>query len=137
MFLAPCSFSTFTSHGIEGLSTRLCVHNTDIQIALVYRPPSVPTATFITVLVAHMSLSNIPTIILGDFNEDLNDNDNGHSHILDTMTSSGYTQLVQSPTTDRGTMIDHVYYNRPVNDVVQVHDTYYTDHDTVYCSIVV
>ena len=83
-----------------------------------------------------MSLSNLPTIILGDFNEDLYDNT--HSCILDIMTNNGYTQLVQSSTTDRGTLIDHVYYNRPVlvNDtVVQVHDTYYSDHDTVYYSI--
>ena len=83
-----------------------------------------------------MSLSTLPTIILGDFNEDLYDNT--HSCILNTMTSSAYTQLVQSLTSDCGTMIDHVYYNRPVNDtVVQVHDTYYSNHDTVYCSIVV
>ena len=43
--------------------------------------------------------------------------------------------LVQSSTTDRGTLIDHVYYNRPSDDaVVQVHDTYYSDHDTLLCS---
>ena len=141
--MQPSHTNILTSHGIEGLTTRLCVHNTDIhvQITLLYRPPSVPTATFVTVLttiVAQMSLSNLPTIILGDFNEDLYDNT--HSCILDIMTNNGYTQLVQSSTTDRGTLIDHVYYNRPVlvNDtVVQVHDTYYSDHDTVYCSIVV
>ena len=135
----PSHTNILTSHGIERLTTRLCVHNTDIQIALLYRPPSVPTATYISVLttiVAHMSLSTLPTIILGDFNEDLYDNT--HSRILDIMSNNGYTQLVQSPTTDRGTLIDHVYYNRPSDDaVVQVHDTYYSDHDTVYCSIVV
>ena len=41
--MQPSHMSTFTSHGIEGLTTRLCVHNTDIQIALLYRPPSVPS----------------------------------------------------------------------------------------------
>ena len=82
-----------------------------------------------------MSLSNLPTIILGDFNKDIYSNT--HSCILDIMSNNGYTQLVQSPTTDRGTLIDHVYYNRPSDDaVVQVHDTYYSDHDTVYRSIV-
>ena len=137
--MQPSHISTFTSHGIEVLATRLCVHNTDIQIALLYRPPSVPIATFVTVLttiVAHMSLSNLPTIILGDFNEDLYNNT--HSSILNIMNSSNFKQIVQSPTSDRGTLIDHMYYNRPVNDVVvQVHDTYYSDHDTVYGSIVV
>ena len=137
--MQPSHTSTYTSHGIEGLTTRLYVHNTDIQIALLYRPPSVPTATFTTVintLVTCMSLYNLPTIILGDFNEDLYGNT--HSHIFDIMTSSSYVQLVGSPTTDRGTLIDHVYFNRPSDDVVvQVHDTYYTDHNAVYCSIVV
>ena len=143
MSLAPCKphILTFTSHGIEGLTTRLCVHNTDIQIALLYRPPSIPTANFVNVLntiVANLSCNNnLLTIVLGDFNEDLLSH-NRQSHILDAMTSSGYIQLVQSPTTDRGTLIDHVYYNRPVNDVVvQLLDTYYSDHDTVYCSYVV
>ena len=55
--MQPSHISTFTSHGIEGLTTRLCIHNIDIQIALLYRPPSVPTATYISVLttiVAHV-----------------------------------------------------------------------------------
>ena len=89
--MQPSHTSTFTSHGIEGL--RLCVHNTGIQIALLYRPPSVPTATFVTVLTAMVSyMSNLPTIMLGDFNEDLYDNT--HCRILDIMSNNGYTQLV-------------------------------------------
>ena len=80
-----------------------------------------------------MSLSNLPTITLGDFNED--SYNNTHS-ILNIVNSSNFKQIVQSPTSDRGTLIDHMYYNRPVSDVV-VHDTYDSDHDTVYGSIVV
>ena len=90
-----------------------------IQIALLYRPPSVPIATFVTVLttiVAHMSLSNLPTIILGDFSEDLYNNT--HSSILNIMNSSNFKKIVQSPTVTVGTLIDHMYYNRPVNDIV-------------------
>ena len=46
------------------------------------------------------------------------------------------SQLVTSPTTAKGTLIDHVYYNRPTRDnIVEVRETYYSDHDTVYCSI--
>ena len=81
--MQPSHTSTFTSHGIEGLSTRLLIHDTEyIQIVLLYRPPSVPAANFVTILntlLAHMSLSNLPTIILGDFNV----HDNTHSRILD------------------------------------------------------
>ncbi len=79
-------------------------------------------------------MSDVPTVVLGDFNEDLLQKPD--SRVLSLMSSNGYAQLVQSPTTDRGTLIDHVYYNRPSgNTVVQVHDTYYSDHDFVYCSI--
>ena len=136
--MQPSHNSTFTSHGVEGLTTRLLLPNMEyIQIALLYRPPSVPIATFVTMLttlVTRMSMYSLRTIILGDFNEDLSDTI--QSRILNVMSNHGYTQLVQSPTTDRGTLIDHVYCNIPSDDtVVQVQDTYYSDHDTVYCSV--
>ena len=52
------------------------------------------------------------------------------------MSIHGCTQLVTRLTTAKATLIDHVYYHRPSSDIiVQVHDTYYSDHDTVYCSI--
>ena len=54
------------------------------------------------------------------------------------MSDYDFTQLVESPTTAQGTLIDHVYYRTPSqsrNIMVQVQDTYYSDHDTVYCSI--
>ena len=45
-------------------------------------------------------------------------------------------QLVQNATTDRGTLIDHLYFSKQCDDVlVQVRDVYYSDHDAVYCSI--
>ena len=101
--MQPSHNSTFTSHGIEGLTTRLLLPNMEyIQIALLYRPPSVPIATFVTMLttlVIRMSMSSLRTIILGDFNEDLSDTI--QSRILNVMSNHGYTQLVQSPTTDR------------------------------------
>ena len=44
--------------------------------------------------------------------------------------------MVKSPTTDQGTCLDHVYYNGALNGiVVEVADTYYSDHDTVLVSI--
>ena len=39
-------------------------------------------------------------------------------------------------TTANGTLIDHVYCsNVPDNTIVEVQDTYYSDHDTVYYSL--
>ena len=59
------------------------------------------------------------------------------SRIVSFMSSYGYTQIVNSPTTARATLIDHVYCNSslPGTTIVQVQDTYYSDHETVYCSI--
>ena len=52
------------------------------------------------------------------------------------MLSQGYTQLVMQATTDRATLIDHVYFSGQCNGVVvQVRDVYYSDHDAVYCSV--
>ena len=56
------------------------------------------------------------------------------------MDDFSYTQLVNSPTTAQATLLDHVYYKNPsVNSVehVMIHviDTYYSDHNTVYCNI--
>ena len=129
--MKPSNMTKLAFHSIEILTTRLMLPNT-IQLALVYRSPSVPVATFVSVLtslLSHLS-QEVPTIIVGDFNEDIMDKK--ESRILDFMSSNAYTQLVSCPTTDRGTLIDHVYYNRSCDSaIVQVSDTYYSDHDSV------
>lgn len=134
----PVNTSIFTTNGIEGVSTTLLLPNAcRLQVALVYRSPSVTLDAFLTALVAILNpiaLTDISTVVLGDFNEDLLQKPD--SRVLSLMSSNGFIQLVQSATTDRGTLLDHVYYNRPSdNAIVQVRDTYYSDHDFVFCSI--
>ena len=74
-------------------------------------------------LLMYASASNMPTMILGDFNEDILSQPN--SSIVSLMSNNGYSQLVMSPTTDQGTLIDHVYYNGPTSDIiVEICDTY-------------
>ena len=52
------------------------------------------------------------------------------------MASHGYTQQVKHAITDRGILIDHVYFNKQCNDVLElVCDVYYSDHDAVYCFV--
>ena len=87
-----------------------------------------------TRLLEYVNTGGIATVVLGDVNEDILC-DSG-SQVQTLMLSHGYTQLVKHATTDRATLIDHVYFNKQCNDVqVQVRDVYYSDHDTVYCSI--
>ena len=51
----------------------------------------------------------------------------------------GFSQLVSQPTTDSGSLLDYIYLNRrghnETNEVItDVRDTYYSDHDAVFCS---
>ena len=135
----PSNVQRFATIGTEAVSATIQLPS-NMQIAVVYRSPSVPRATLITVLtrlLRHVTLCSIPCVILGDFNEDIVHHQN--STILPLMSSFSFQQLVQYPTTAQGTLIDHVYYRNTsgstVFAIVQVQDTYYSDHDTVYCSI--
>ncbi len=73
--------------------------------------------------------------VMGDFNDDVLRVSG--SVVEQFMLSQGYTQLVRQSTSDRATLIDHVYFSEQIcNDVVvQVRDAYYSDHDAVYCSV--
>ena len=135
-----CNTRLFTSNGIEVIVTTLTLPNAKcLQIALLYRSPTVPTQQLIIMLstvLNYASMSTVPTLILGDFNDNVLDQRQTESPIVTLMSTHGYTQLVNNPTTARGTLIDHIYYNQPNDNViVEVHDTYYSDHDAVFCSI--
>ena len=135
--MKPSNVTKLAFHSIEILTSRLMLPNASIiQLALVYRSPSVPLATFVSVVTSLLNYlsQELPTIVMGDFNEDIIDKRD--SRILNLMPSNAYTQLVSHPTTDRGTLIDHIYYNRSCDSaVVEVCDAYYSDHDTIYCSL--
>ena len=135
----PSNVHRFATSGIEAVSATVQLLNvSNMQIAVVYRSPSVPRVILITVLtrlLRHVTLCNTPCVILGDFNEDIVHHQN--LAILALMSSFSFKQLVQYPTTSQGTLIDHVYYRNTSGStiLVQMQDTYYSDHDTVYCSI--
>ena len=138
----PSNEHRFATNGIEAVSATLQVPNGDsMQIAAVYRSPSVPQAVLIPILsrlLTHLSLCNSPCVVVGDFNEDILHQTN--SAILKLMSNFGYRQLVQVYTnnTPRHTYRPYVLYknhNSHDTTVVNIKDTYYSDHDTVYCSI--
>ena len=136
--MCPSNTHRFATNGIEAVSATLELPNiNNLQIAVVYRSPSVSQTALITVLsrlLTHVSLCNTACVILGDFNEDILHRQN--SALMNLMSSFGFKQLVKLPTAAQGTLIDHVYYkNQSSSNIVQVQDTYYSDHDTVYCSI--
>ena len=137
----PSNIQRFANNGIEAALTCVQIPNTgNMQIAVVYKSPNIPQTallTLLTRLVTYVSQCSMPCIILGDFNENLLQQQN--TAIVSLMSNFSFTQLVSSPTTTQGTLLDHVYYRNPIKPaeqaIVHVKDTYYSDHDTVYCSI--
>ena len=140
VFLATCIHPMYRDLQPVALRQYQLPNVGNMQIAVVYRSPCVPRATLITVLtrlLRHVTLCSIPCVILGNFNEDIVHHQN--TAILALMSSFSFKQIVQYPTTSQGTLIDHVYYRNTSGNttfaIVQMQDTYYSDHDTVYCSI--
>ena len=127
--MQPCRTATFASNGIESVVTNVQFQGQQLQVAAVYRSPSVSIQQLVqhmTMLLEYVNNVNIATIIVGDFNDD----------VMCERGSQVDTQLVMQPTTDRATLIDHVYFSGQCNGmVVQVLDVYYSDHDAVYCSV--
>lgn len=76
-----------------------------------------------------------PTIICGDFNIDLTLKPD--SMLSDNLQSMGFHQHVNTPTTDYGSCLDHVYTkNIDINDInIHVVDCYFSDHDYIFVSL--
>ena len=93
-----------------------------LQLVLIYRSPNTAFVTFAQILQQILNIqTHVPTIVMGDFNDP-----NKHSAIYNVMNSHGFNQLVQQPTTDHGSVLDHVYCNFDCNGIiVEVSDTYY------------
>jgi len=100
-------------------------------ISVIYRPPTYNIKQFCECLLIYLNkLHKINTrcIVMGDFNEDLMKN---HSQIKRLMYSNGYKQHVLEPTTENGTLIDHVYSKGL--DVIEadVIPIYYSYHEAI------
>ncbi len=88
-----------------------------------------------TTLIHHVTIENKATVVMGDFNDDVLSTSSSRVEqfmLLQGYTQLVYTQLVRQSTTDRATLIDHMYFSE--DDVaVQVRDVYYSE--AVYCSV--
>ena len=107
-------------------------------IVAVYRRPQLLFSNFLSLLddyFSNLPHQAIPTVILGDFNENLL-SPTSFSRLPRFMTSLGFTQLVTSTvaTTDSGSLLDHIYCNQSGTGL-DVVDTYYSDHDACFLSL--
>ena len=79
-------------------------------------------------------LQDVPTCIVGDFNEDVMITSNTCCCAMFRL--QGFKQMVNKPTHDSETIINHVYVSQTVNTMqTDVTDCYYSDHDFILCSI--
>nr|XP_039258260.1 uncharacterized protein LOC120334820 [Styela clava] len=101
------------------------------------RPPNFPQLEFLNILSELMTFipQGAPTFILGDFNDNIFHNRS--SSIMEKMNELGFRQYIPTnrASTDYGSLLDHMYFNRNCTHdsiVVDIVDTYYSDHDTVF-----
>ena len=124
---------------VEGLESQTVLVERELSplvVTVVDRSPSSSMSSFLEKLETLILLmpSKLPTIILGDFNQNLFDTP--ETNLTGLMRSHGFTQYVSHPTTDSGSLLDHAYFNRCRADnqriIENVHDTYYSDHDAIF-----
>ena len=121
--------------GLEFLATSLSPNpNTKIVLITLYRRSStVSTQQFIAMveqLLSSTALLHAEVLVVGDFNDDLMGNT---TKISSWFERNGFNQLIDQPTTDQGSLLDHVYFNGVSPIQTEVCDTYYSDHD---CTII-
>ena len=106
-----------------------------VVIICMYISPSLSKSHVIEEInkfISDVSCQRDKIIIVGDFNEDLLDAQGGNL-ISEFFFTMGFKQHVSKPTTDYGSALDHIYSRRIKDIVVDVQDTYYSDHDRVFC----
>ena len=118
---------------IEAVAVKI-QNPTPIVIVSVYRSPTTPMKLFIDrfgMLLREMGDEIL--CIVGDFNEDiLLSEDKPCCRLLKSLK---FRQLVEKPTRDSGTLIDHMYLNSELPVTTDVTDCYYSDHDFVLAAI--
>ncbi|XP_066268348.1 uncharacterized protein [Branchiostoma lanceolatum] len=121
-----------TLSAIEYMCVRVPFSNTTIQLCVVYCKPPVKQSILLQDMLTLVNTmdNTTPIMICGDFNVDLQVIDNSPL-LLQTMVNLGFRQLVSDPTTDYGSLLDHVYINRHLHATANVIDCYFSDHDII------
>ena len=123
-------------NNLEYVAITITESGEQIQIIAIYRPQTTSTHQFLHYLeklMTDLQVSRTRTIILGDFNEDLL---KSQTHpIKDHLQKHGFKQHITEPTTDYGSLLDHIYHNmEPASQHYEVQDTYYSDHDATFAA---
>ena len=106
-----------------------------VVVLCTYIPPGVSKVAakyHIEKLIGNVLHDTDRVIVSGDFNEDILFDQEGKL-IHECFMQMGFQQHVTCSTTDYGSLLDHVYSRRIDDFGVDVVDTYYSDHDMVFC----
>ena len=140
MFIGPRIKSTPLKLDIPQLEFLAAItsptpENELIIITIYRRPNTISIQCFIQLLqelLSNAALHQKKIVILGDFNEDLLDN---KTNICNFFQQNGFKQLIHQPTTNQGSLLDHIYFNGTSTTRTEVCDTYYSDHDSMLLAI--
>ncbi|XP_035258455.1 uncharacterized protein LOC118219420 [Anguilla anguilla] len=131
---ADCNITHLPCLNIECLT--FSIKSLEANVAILYRPPSYSLVTFRTKLlhlIHHLDTFLGTKIIMGDFNENLFITQT----VQDFMQQHGYTQLVKQATTEKATLIDHIYVkdNTAYQIDIQIMQTYFSFHNCIVMDV--
>ncbi|XP_074656877.1 uncharacterized protein LOC141910064 [Tubulanus polymorphus] len=105
-------------------------HKSGIAFAVIYRPPSYNVTPFKIALrdvICEIRSHSDQIAIVGDFNENVLVS----SSVANMLETFGYVQCVTMPTTNAGTLVDHVYVTGFARPHIHIVPTFYSHHDIV------
>ena len=104
-----------------------------INIIAVYRSPQVPLGQRCSALQHIVDQASNNNIFIGDFNVNWLVEMERQSLYNDMVRDNGYRQLIENPTTDNNTVIDHIYTNIVNMETVSGNlETYFSDHKAIW-----
>ena len=104
-----------------------------INIIAVYRSPQVPLGQLCSALQQIVDQTSNNNIFIGDFNVNWLVEVERQSLYNVMVRDNGYRQLIDNPTTDNNTLIDHIYTNIVNMETVSGNlETYFSDHKAIW-----
>ena len=152
-FKLHCSDRLTSTHGMavyskdQGLSvTTAIVQGIDLSVVMMdnlnvlflYCPPKLATVARLAHVMTQLQANGTfqkQTILMGDFNQNvLGDNASVTRYLTENYN---FTQLLNTPTTDHGTCIDHIYINfmPTMLHSYGTLESYYSDHKPIYVTL--
>ena len=109
----------------------------DIHVLTIYIPPQTKIEHLLgslSQILQKYNLCPLSTVVLGDFNVNIDTISSSQKQLLDFFSHHHYKQLVHASTTDNNTCIDHIYTGIP-NVTAGIWETYYSYHKAIWLNL--